>query len=147
MISVDVQYACEGRGLPETAEIAAWVTAALAAETADAELTVRIVDEAEGAELNRRWRGKDGPTNVLSFPAEGLDEVAPALLGDIVVCAPVVEREAKQQGKEPAAHWAHMIVHGTLHLVGYIHDEAADAEVMESMESGVLAKLGYGNPY
>jgi len=125
----------------------AWVNAALRDHAHDAELTVRFVDEGEAAELNRRWRGKSGPTNVLSFPVSGLEQAAPGLLGDIVVCAPVVEREAEQQGKRLQAHWAHMVVHGTLHLLGYDHENNEEADIMESLEATILAGLGFPNPY
>ncbi|MBI2969645.1 MAG: rRNA maturation RNase YbeY [Gammaproteobacteria bacterium] len=147
MTAVDIQYACTGHGLPRRDQIVAWVNAALRDHAHDAELTVRLVDEGEAAELNRRWRGRSGPTNVLSFPVSGLEQAAPGLLGDIVVCAPVVEREAEQQGKRPEAHWAHMVIHGTLHLLGYDHENNEEADIMESLEATILAGLGFPNPY
>jgi probable rRNA maturation factor len=110
-------------------------------------LTVRIVGRAEGARLNRRWRGKPGATNVLSFPGMELPGNGPDLLGDIVICAPVVDGEAQTQGKSRAAHWAHMVVHGVLHLLGYDHESQAQAAVMESLEVKLLARLGVDNPY
>lgn len=109
-------------------------------------LSVRIVDEAESAALNRRYRGHAGATNVLSFPA-GLDAPELRVLGDLAVCAAVVEREAREQGKPAAAHWSHMMVHGILHLLGFDHTEDDEAEVMEALEGRILAQLGYDDPY
>jgi probable rRNA maturation factor len=123
-----------------------WARAALAGHGRSL-LTVRIVGETEGATLNRRWRGKRGATNVLSFPGTAVPGGGPDLLGDIVICAPVVDREARQQGKPRAAHWAHMVVHGTLHLLGYDHESRAQAAVMEALEARLLARLGVENPY
>ncbi len=111
------------------------------------ELTVRIVDGAEAAELNRRYRGRSGPTNVLSFPFDGMPGVDLPLLGDIVVCAPVVVREAREQGKPERAHWAHIVVHGVLHLLGYDHVEPEQARIMEGLEKQILGKLGIPDPY
>lgn len=124
-----------------------WVGAALAGRRETAELTVRIVDEAEGRALNARWRGRDYATNVLSFPAELPPGVALPLLGDLVVCAPVVAREAAEQGKSEADHWAHLVIHGTLHLLGFDHESESDAVVMEGLERELLAGLGIGDPY
>jgi probable rRNA maturation factor len=124
-----------------------WVGAALAGRRETAELTVRIVDEAEGRALNARWRGRDHATNVLSFPAELPPGVALPLLGDLVVCAPVVAREAAEQGKAEADHWAHLVIHGTLHLLGFDHETEAEATVMEDLERALLAGLGIGDPY
>lgn len=144
---VDVQYACEGPDLPAPEELVAWAQAALADRAEGAELTVRIVDEAEGARLNRTYRGRNGPTNVLSFPFERPAGVPCALLGDVVVCAPVVAREALEQGKALRAHWAHMVVHGILHLLGYDHEREEEALIMESLEAAILARLGFPDPY
>jgi probable rRNA maturation factor len=140
-----------GRGhAPDAKRVREWARSALAADVRG-ELTVRIVDENEGAALNARYRGKKGATNVLSFPAESAEPPAGAgdLLpfGDVVICAAVVEREAREQGKAPAAHWAHMVVHGTLHLQGYDHERAEEATVMEERERALLAKLGFPDPY
>ena len=146
-VTVDIQQEAEGG--PDEDDIRHWIEAVLAAEarTDDVELTVRIVDEAEMAELNRRYRHMTGPTNILSFPFEAPPGVDLNLLGDLVVAAPVVQREAREQGKTETAHWAHMIVHGTLHLLGYDHLEAAEAEDMEAREIRILQALGYSNPY
>lgn len=108
---------------------------------------MRIVDEGEIAALNERWRSKRGATNVLSFPFDGDHSLAPGLLGDIVICAPVVRREAEEQHKSMEAHWAHMVVHGTLHLQGHDHINAEEAKEMETLEIRILQSLGYTNPY
>ena len=110
-------------------------------------MTVRIVDEAESHDLNLTYRGKDRPTNVLSFPFECPDEVELPLLGDLVICRQVVEREAIEQEKPLMAHWAHMIVHGSLHLLGYDHIEDDEAEEMESLETEIMQGLGFADPY
>ena len=115
-VRVDVQYAAGRAGVPAEKSIGNWVRTALAGRRDAAQLVVRIVDEEEGRELNERYRGRKGATNVLSFPYDGPDVLAPPLLGDIVICAPVVRREAQDQGKAPNAHWAHLVVHGVLHL-------------------------------
>jgi len=144
---VDVQFACTQSGRPDQRRITRWARAALAGRRRPGLLTVRVVGESEGAELNRRWRGKRRATNVLSFPGAALPGGGPQLLGDVVICAPVVDREARQQGKSRAAHWAHMVVHGTLHLQGYDHRTRAQAAAMESLETRLLARLGVANPY
>jgi probable rRNA maturation factor len=155
---VDRQVASDAESIPATMPIEAWVRAALTAGAPvcpeSAELTIRIVDEAESAGLNEHYRGRAGPTNVLSFPFElppGIDADAlpemPALLGDLVICAPVVLREAAEQGKPPAAHWAHLVVHGVLHLLGHDHLEPAEATRMETLETVILRGLGFPPPY
>lgn len=133
--------------VPDDDAFRRWVGAALAGRRETAELTVRIVDEAEGRALNARWRGRDYATNVLSFPAELPPGVALPLLGDLVVCAPVVAREAAEQGKAETDHWAHLVVHGTLHLLGFDHERETDAALMEGLERELLAGLGIGDPY
>lgn len=132
--------------LPSTRSIRRWVRAALAAD-ADAELCVRIVDEDEMKALNSRYRGQDYAANVLSFPAAVPPELGIALLGDIAICAPVVRREARLQGKKERAHWAHLLIHGTLHLLGHDHRKARAAVAMESLEIRILATLGISDPY
>ena len=147
-LELDLQIALDMPGLPTEADFRHWTEAALAGAgyTRDAELTLRVVNEAECAALNETYRHKQGPTNVLSFPFEAPPEVETPLLGDIVICAPVVLREAVSQGKTLAAHWAHLVAHGVLHLLGYDHDEA-QAEAMESLEIHILTGLGYSDPY
>lgn len=147
MIDLDLQIASAAPGLPAADDFRCWVDAALSGRRDEAELTIRVVDEPESAELNGTYRHKQGPTNVLSFPFEAPPGVELPLLGDIVICAPVVAREAVEQGKTAAAHWAHMTVHGCLHLLGYDHIEPAEAEIMETLEKDVLSALGYADPY
>ncbi|RTL55800.1 MAG: rRNA maturation RNase YbeY [Rhodocyclaceae bacterium] len=140
-LSLAVQYACNSDQLPSRPRIRRWVKAAI---ERPAEVTVRFVDADEGRSLNHDYRGKDYATNVLSFPYE----TAPTVLGDLVVCLPVVLREAQEQGKTADAHFAHMIVHGILHLHGYDHEAGKkDAEEMEAKERTILARLGYADPY
>ncbi len=133
--------------LPPASDFEAWAGAALGHRTADTQITIRIVDKEEGAALNQRWRGKDSPTNVLSFPCEGLEQIAPELLGDLVICAPVVKREAMEQDKSEEAHWAHMTIHGILHLLGYDHENNEEAVRMEAIETEILAGLNFADPY
>ena len=145
---IDLQIACEQEtGLPTTEQIEQWATAAVQPQSDEVEMTVRIVDEAESHELNLNYRGKDRPTNVLSFPFECPDEVELPLLGDLVICRQVVEREAQEQDKPLMAHWAHMVVHGSLHLLGYDHIEDDEAEEMESLETQIMTGLGFADPY
>ncbi len=144
---VDVQYAVETDGVPTVEDIRRWATAALLPANAQAELTVRIVDANEGATLNRDYRGKDGATNVLAFPAGLPADAGVELLGDVVICAPVVAAQAAARGKTAAAHWAHLVVHGILHLQGFNHLEETQAARMETQEVDILGRLGYSNPY
>lgn len=145
---IDLQIACEQEsGLPTADQIEQWATAAVQPQSDEVEMTVRIVDEAESHALNLNYRGKDRPTNVLSFPFECPDEVELPLLGDLVICRQVVEREAQEQDKPLMAHWAHMVVHGSLHLLGYDHIEDDEAEEMESLETQIMAELGFADPY
>jgi len=151
-VLVDVQQACDDDTIPGTEIVDAWVTRAVEAASApnDVEVSVRIVDVDEIRALNREYRDKDKATNVLSFPAgplAGLPDDAPTLLGDIVVCASVVDSEAAEQGKAVGDHWAHMLVHGTLHLMGFDHQEDAEAAEMEALETRVLAAHGLPDPY
>ncbi len=147
-LELDLQIALDLPGLPTASDFHRWAEAALAGANypKDAELTLRVVNEAESTALNETYRHKQGPTNVLSFPFEAPPEVESALLGDVVICAPVVLREAVIQGKTLEAHWAHLVAHGVLHLLGYDHDEA-QAEAMELLEIRILAGLGYPDPY
>jgi len=145
---IDLQIACEQEsGLPTAEQIEQWATAAIQPQSNEVEMTVRIVDEAESHALNLNYRGKDRPTNVLSFPFECPDEVELPLLGDLVICRQVVEREAQEQDKPVMAHWAHMVVHGSLHLLGYDHIEDDEAEEMESLETQIMTGLGFADPY
>ena len=142
-----VQRVSRVRGLPGVASVTGWARAALAGSGAGAaDVTVRLVDEAESADLNKRYRGKRGATNVLSFSYDAAPGKA-GLAGDLVICAPVVQREAAQQDKRPRAHWAHMVVHGILHLRGFDHVRKTDAEIMEALEVRILRRLGFPDPY
>lgn len=150
-LDVAVNYAAPRAGVPSAASFRKWVAAALNHRIREADLAIRVVDTAEGQSLNRHYRGKDYATNVLSFPAdlpEGLPEgVRMPLLGDLVLCAPVIAREAAEQGKPTNAHYAHLTVHGVLHLLGWNHDDDRDAEAMEQLEREILAGLGIADPY
>jgi probable rRNA maturation factor len=135
---------------PRARDIAAWAGAAIGRRAAGGELGVRVVGSAESRRLNSRYRGKDKPTNVLSFPAArspGRVSGVPPVLGDLVICAQVVRSEAREQGKLLQAHWAHLVVHGALHLIGYDHEREAEAKRMERREVAVLRRLGFANPY
>lgn len=142
------QIASDDPDIPTEVEVADWVAAALADQTEYAEVVVRVVDTEEGRALNATYRGRDAATNVLSFPCEVPPEFGPEPeLGDLVVCASVVAREAREQGKPLRDHWAHMVVHGTLHLLGYDHGDDAEATVMEGRERAILAGFGIPDPY
>ena len=149
MIEVDIQRACAAGRLPPQHRMRVWVRHAVATRRRHASLGVRLVDSDEGAQLNERWRGKHGPTNVLSFPAgdAALAKVAPGVLGDIVLCVPVLKAEARAQRKTIAAHCAHLLVHGSLHLLGMDHQDDAQARRMERLERRLLAELGFPDPY
>ena len=146
---VHLGYAVPRAGIPSPASFRRWVEAALrgAKRLRPAELSIRIVDTDEGRALNRDYRGKDYATNVLSFEAELPPALKLPLIGDMVICAPVVAREAAEQGKPERNHWAHLTVHGTLHLLGYDHIVEAEAEAMEALETHILAGLGIADPY
>jgi probable rRNA maturation factor len=153
---VEVQIASIA-STPSTAEMQRWAQQTLdratplgggrsAGDAVDGDVCVRVVDQAESRQLNERYRHKDSPTNVLSFPAE-VDLPSGRVWGDIVICAPVVHAEAAEQDKSPDAHFAHMVVHGVLHLLGYDHQSGTDAEQMESLEKDILGRIGFGDPY
>ena len=144
---IEIQNASTVTSLPADNLIIKWAEQALDEPYTEAEITLRIVDEEEGLALNKAWRKKESATNVLSFPVGETLEQAPNLLGDIVICAPIVEREAKEQGKSIDAHWAHLIIHGVLHLQGYDHESEQQASVMEAKEILILDNYGYANPY
>ena len=139
-LNLSVQYACNREGLPLRADFVRWARAAL---VGGGEITIRLVDADEGQELNNEYRGKDYATNVLSFPYD----TEPVVMGDLVICPSVVAREASEQNKPLAAHYAHLTVHGMLHLQGWDHDNDDDAEAMENEEKEILAALGYPDPY
>ncbi|TDG12571.1 rRNA maturation RNase YbeY [Seongchinamella unica] len=146
-LHLDIQCA-SAEPVPDEDDIRRWVLAALAGRRrSDTEVSLRLVDIAEMTTLNESYRHKTGPTNVLSFPSDLPPELELPLLGDIVICAPVVREEARQQAKALEAHWAHMTVHGTLHLLGYDHIEEAEAEAMEALETDILTALNYPCPY
>ena len=150
-LDVAVGYAVPRAGIPAAVSFRKWVAAALAGRIREADLAVRIVGSKEGRALNHHYRGKDYATNVLSFPAElpeGLPKgVKLPLLGDLVLCAPVIAREAKEQGKPLVAHYAHLTVHGALHLLGWDHEDPREADCMEQLEREILAGLGLPDPY
>lgn len=145
---LEVQYAADSVDrLPAQQQVKDWVQAALRARIDECQLVVRIVEEEESRQLNERYRHRQGATNVLSFPFEEPALLQPPLLGDVVICAPRVELEAREQGKEAEAHWAHLVVHGVLHLLGYDHEHDKQAKIMEDLETEILASLGYPDPY
>jgi len=149
--SIDLQNPSEIAGLPADESFRRWVEAALREDYGELEQTIRVVDRGESRELNARYRGKDRATNVLSFPAELPEIVRAALdrppLGDLAICAPLVAAEAEAQAKPVRHHWAHLVVHGVLHLLGHDHEEPAQAAVMESLEIRLLDSLGIADPY
>ena len=148
-LTLSLGYGVPRKGVPSAASFRAWAEAALrgAKRRKATELSIRIVDTDEGRTLNREYRHRDYATNVLSFPVELPPGVTLPLIGDLAICAPVVAREAKEQGKNPRNHWAHMTVHGVLHLLGYDHIDDAEAEAMEALETRILAGLGIADPY
>ncbi|WP_421315218.1 rRNA maturation RNase YbeY [Aeromonas veronii] len=147
-VTLDLQLASASTdGLPAEAQLQGWLDGTILGFQQEAEVTVRIVDEAESNELNLTYRGKDKPTNVLSFPFEAPPGLELPLLGDLVICRQVVEREAEEQNKPLMAHWAHMVVHGSLHLLGYDHIEDEEAEEMEALERDIMQELGFADPY
>lgn len=146
-LELHVDINSDSEDIPNAAAMRQWVQAALTGHRDEAELSVYVVDDEEGADFNQRFRGKQGATNVLSFPVEiDLPEPLP-LLGDLVICAPVVAHEARQQNKPTTAHWCHMLVHGTLHLLGYDHIDDDEAFIMEQLETDILVRLGFTPPY
>ena len=156
-ISVDLQIACPVESAPQEAEVHSWLEQAFQAGNPNAsrqcDVSVRIVDENESRQLNNQYRQQDRATNVLAFPAGSPDEFgalpedATQPLGDLVICGPLVEQEAEDQGKSPAGHWGHLLIHGMLHLLGYDHETSSQASEMEKMEIKILAERGFENPY
>ena len=145
-IQIDLQNDDLLTGSPDSEQFLHWVTAALQEDYDNLEQTIRIVGEAESQALNSRYRGKDSATNVLSFPAD-IPYIEYQCLGDLVICAPIVAREAAEQKKSDEGHWAHLVVHGMLHLQGLDHENQLDADKMEALEVKILSTLGYSNPY
>ncbi len=143
---IDLQNDESLTNLPVQQDFETWVNAALVQKFDNLEQTIRLVGEAESRALNSQYRAKNAPTNVLSFTVEN-DYLDYECLGDLVICAPIVEQEAQQQGKPLPAHWAHMVIHGMLHLQGYDHQNGAEADEMEALETKILSTLGYTNPY
>lgn len=146
-IELELQIASDAQTLPHPSQFRDWIGMTLGDKYDNVELTIRIVDVDEMTMLNQTYRKKTGPTNVLSFPAEISSEFEINLLGDIVICAPVVQKEAEEADIDLLAHWAHMVVHGTLHLLGFDHEDDEEAEVMEKLETQILTQLGYPAPY
>jgi probable rRNA maturation factor len=146
MLNVDLQNDDEIESLPSINQFRQWIESSLLQSFDCLEQTIRVVNEAESQALNEQFRGKDKPTNVLSFPADD-DYLEYDCLGDLVICVPVVESEALAQGKTRDAHWAHMVIHGMLHLQGLDHQNDQQAEVMETLEIKILSTLGYTSPY
>jgi probable rRNA maturation factor len=146
MIDIEVQNVTSVAPVPSRLQFEQWADAALGKIT-DAELLIRLVDRKESSQLNERYSDKDGATNVLSFPADLPEEVGLPLLGDIVICAPLVSEEALAQNSSVEAHWAHLTIHGVFHLLGYDHQSDEDAAEMESLESEILLSLGFPDPY
>ena len=144
---IDIQRVFESPNQPSDAQLELWVNTVLTNLDDDFELTIRIVDETESAQLNETYRHKKGTTNILSFPFEVPDEIELNLLGDLVICASVLEREALEQNKPLHNHWAHIVIHGTLHLLGYDHIDDAEAKEMEVKEIELLQTLSIPNPY
>lgn len=147
-VILDLQLACrDHNGLPSETTFQNWLEAFLPQFQSESEITIRIVDIAESQNLNLTYRGKDKPTNVLSFPFEAPENITLPLLGDLIICRQVVEKEAIEQQKNQGAHWAHMVIHGCLHLLGYDHLTDFEAEEMETIETEIMQKLGYPDPY
>lgn len=146
-IKITLQIIASNTFIPSRYFLQRWVNKALAKQVTTNQVNIRLVGKKESAELNSRYRHKKGPTNILSFPFEPPPGISSALLGDLVVCAALVNQQAKQQEKTRLAHWAHLIIHGCLHLIGYDHVHDKDANKMEAIEIQLLKELGYENPY
>lgn len=146
-IELELQLASKAKTLPHPSQFREWIGNTLRNKVDNVELTIRIVDEPEMSELNSTFRKKSGPTNVLSFPYEKTQDFDSDLLGDIVICAPVVQKEANDANIDLLARWAHMVVHGALHLIGYDHMQEAEASEMEELETQILGNMGFAAPY
>ena len=147
MNTLDIQIATEYRDYPSEQQFQLWVDTVLKDANADSEIVIRLIDNEESAELNQQYRHKVGPTNILSFPFEAPEGIEMDLLGDLAVCAPLIAEEARQQGKPLLHHWAHITIHGVLHLLGYDHIENGEADEMETLEIALLSQLNIPNPY
>lgn len=146
-VTLDYQLATSATDLPSQEQVQQWLNHVLPQFQPESEITIRIVDVEESQSLNHEYRGKNKPTNVLSFPFEAPAHIELPLLGDLIICAQVVQQEAQEQNKTAQAHWCHMILHGSLHLLGYDHIEESEAEEMEQLEIDLLKELGFNNPY
>ncbi len=149
MFEITIQRAIPAKGLPSPTKLKQWALAALKNKTPSADITIRIINKIDMTSLNLQYRNKNHPTNVLSFPMDSPLELQgqTAILGDILICADIIQEEAIAQKKMETAHWAHMVVHGTLHLLGYDHEKKKDADIMEKEEVNILTSLGFHNPY
>lgn len=148
-LELDIQNPNKIQNVPSKADFTTWVKATLGNEIAEAEMTIRIVDETESRHLNYNYRKKNKATNVMSFPVDAMNENEDDILvlGDLVICAAIVAKEAEEDDKDEIAHWAHLTIHGTLHLLGYDHEREADAKEMEKLETEIMLKLGFKDPY
>jgi probable rRNA maturation factor len=144
---LEIQLATSYADYPSEQQFQLWVDTVLQEDDQDSEIVIRLVDDQESAELNQQYRHKQGPTNILSFPFEAPDGFDTDLLGDLVICAPLIALEAQQQNKQLFDHWAHITIHGVLHLLGYDHIDDAEAEEMEALEIKILSRLNINNPY
>ena len=147
MNHLDIQIATESTDYPDERQFQRWVDVVLTDSDVDSEIVIRLVDEEESAELNSQYRHKTGPTNILSFPFEPPKGIEMDLLGDLLICVPIIVKEALEQHKLPEHHWAHITIHGVLHLLGYDHIEEHEAEQMEALEISILKTLNIANPY
>lgn len=146
-LELNIQNPNKSKDIPKKKQFTDWMKAALANERDKAEVSLRIVDETESRHLNYNYRKKNKATNVLSFPVQSINGIDSDILGDIIMCAPVVKQEIKEDNKDETAHWAHLTVHGVLHLLGYDHVEESDAKEMEALETKILSELGFKDPY
>ncbi len=144
---LDFQVVSQSNSIPSIDQFQSWIDVVLSDESIDSEIVVRIIDEAEMTRFNEQYRDKIGPTNILSFPFDVPENIVSILLGDLLVCAPIIEKESLQQNKLVDHHWAHIIVHGVLHLLGHDHIDECDAKEMEALEIKILRKIKIKNPY
>jgi probable rRNA maturation factor len=147
MTKVYLQIASKSAHIPTLTQFKRWINLVLRQQNVKGDISIRIVNKAESAKLNQHYRQKNGATNILSFPLEPIADVPMKLLGDLVICAPIISQEAKQQNKSTLAHWAHITMHGTLHLLGYDHIKDNEADIMENLEITLLRQIDINNPY